>query len=554
VTPGARIAAAIEILAAIDEGGRPADDIAADYFRRRRFIGAKDRVQVAAHVYAVLRHRAVLDWWIARASPALPSPAPAPAPAPAPTLPSPASGGGSGRGPSGGGSGRGPSGGGSSRAEIAPNARGRVIAALLLIDKQTPDDVAASCDGGRFRPAALSPAEQRLARALAGRSLTHPEMPRAVACDLPDWLEPHLAAVYGRRLEDEMAALNAPAPLDLRVNALKADRDTARRALAAEHIQAEPTPWSPLGLRLRHRAPLAGTAAFKEGLVEVQDEGSQLAALLADARPGMRVVDFCAGAGGKTLALAAQLQNRGKLVACDVADWRLERAGQRLRRAGVSNVERRALSSERDPWVKRHAAKGTEGGFDRVFVDAPCLGIGSWRRNPDGKWRATPQDLAELVVRQRDILASAARLVRPGGRLIYVTCSLLREENEAQAEAFLAAHPDFALYPAARAWAEAIGGRSPGGDDYLRLTPARHGTDGFFVAQFERRGPHPSPPPLAGQGATGAASDTLLDSPPLAGEGATEAAAETLTRLRGREGPAPEAPECGGLPDPDLEQ
>jgi len=228
--------------------------------------------------------------------------------------------------------------------------------------------------------------------------------------------------------------------------------------------------------------PLGNLAVFEQGFVEVQDESSQIAALLADARPGMRVVDFCAGAGGKTLALAAQMQNRGKLVACDVASWRLDRAGQRLRRAGISNVERRSLSSERDPWVKHHAKS-----FDRVVVDAPCLGIGSWRRNPDGKWRATPDDLAELVPRQRDILASAARLVKPGGRLIYVTCSLLREENEAQAEEFLGSYPDFALYPMARAWEETIGGQSPAGNDYLRLTPARHGTDGFFVAIFERR-------------------------------------------------------------------
>src|SRR5439155_9855872 len=201
------------------------------------------------------------------------------------------------------------------------------------------------------------------------------------------------------------------------------DRATARRALAAEGVAAEPTRLSPLGLRLRERVPLGNLAAFNQGLVEVQDESSQIAALLADARPGMRVVDFCAGAGGKTLALAAEMQNRGKLVACDVAGWRLERAGKRLRRAGISNVERRALANERDLWVKRHAAS-----FDRVLVDAPCLGIGSWRRNPDGKWRAAPNDLAELVLRQREILASASRLVRPGGRLTYVTCSLLREE------------------------------------------------------------------------------------------------------------------------------
>jgi 16S rRNA (cytosine967-C5)-methyltransferase len=356
------------------------------------------------------------------------------------------------------------------------------MAALLLIDHWPAEEIAKSFDGGRFRPAPLSRDEERLVLGLAGRTLTHPEMPRAVANDLPEWLEPYLAKLYGKRLEDEMAALNEPAPFDLRVNPLKADRDTARRALAKEHIDAEPTPWSPLGLRVTHRAPLAGTAAFKEGLVEVQDEGSQLAALIADARPGMRIVDFCAGAGGKTLALAAAMRNRGKLVACDTAEWRLERAGKRLRRAGISNVERRPLSTERDPWVKHHAK-----GFDRVFVDAPCLGIGSWRRNPDGKWRASPNDLAELVERQRAILDSAARLVKPGGRLIYVTCSVLREENEAQAEGFLDAHDDFALYPAARAWGETIGGASPGGHDYLRLTPAQHGTDGFFVAQFERK-------------------------------------------------------------------
>jgi 16S rRNA (cytosine967-C5)-methyltransferase len=221
-------------------------------------------------------------------------------------------------------------------------------------------------------------------------------------------------------------------------------------------------------------------------LVEVQDEGSQIAALLVGARPGMRVVDFCAGAGGKTLALAAGMENRGKLVACDVSASRLERAVRRLRRAGVSNVERRALSSERDKWVKRHGS-----GFDRVLVDAPCLGTGTWRRNPDAKWRATPANLAELVIRQQEILVSAARLVRPGGRLVYATCSLLREENEDQAEAFLAAAPEFTLVPAALIWAETIGGSSPGGERYLRLTPAQHGTDGFFVATFERHIPDP---------------------------------------------------------------
>jgi 16S rRNA (cytosine967-C5)-methyltransferase len=444
MTPGARIAAAIDILEALAAGTRPADDVAASYFRKHRYIGSKDRVQVARHVYSVLRHRAALDWWVERAG----------------------------------------------RDNIAASPRSRMLAALAIAESEPAGEIAASFDGGKFRPAALAPVEGRLVEALAGRSLRHPAMPRAVANDIPDWLLPHLEAVYGDRLEEEMAGLNAPAPVDLRVNLIKTDRAGAIGALAAEGVRAEPTPWSPAGLRLKERVPLSGLAAFKEGLVEVQDEGSQLAALLLGARPGMRVVDFCAGAGGKTLALAASMRNRGKIVACDTAGWRLDRSGQRLRRAGATNVERKALSSERDPWVKRHAKS-----FDRVLVDAPCLGIGSWRRNPDAKWRATPQDLAELEVRQHDILQSAARLVKPGGRLAYVTCSVLREENEAQAELFLAATGDFALVPIARPWDEAIGTPCPAHGDFLRLTPARHGTDGFFVAVFERIPTPPEPDP-----------------------------------------------------------
>ena len=438
MTPGAQVASAIDILTAIETGDRPADDVAADYFRRRRYIGAKDRAHVAGHVYAVLRHRAALDWWLDKHA-----------------------------------------------VEIDP--RTRVLAGLELIEGWRPEAVKACCDGDRFRPSRLSRDEERLLGFLAVHTLRHPQMPRAVANDLPEWLEPYLERVFGNGLEREITALNAPAPTDLRVNLLKADRETARRALAAEDVASEPTPLSRLGLRLRGRVPLGNLAAFKQGIVEVQDESSQIAALLADARPGMRVVDFCAGAGGKTLALAAGMDNRGKLVACEVSQRRLDRAALRLRRAGVTNVERHALSGERDKWVKRHKA-----GFDRVLADVPCLGTGTWRRNPDAKWRMRPEDLAELVERQQLILRSAARLVRPGGRLIYATCSLLREEDEAQAEAFLAAETSFSLLPMARVWGETIGGASPGGEDYLRLTPARHGTDGFFVAIFER---HPCPTP-----------------------------------------------------------
>jgi 16S rRNA (cytosine967-C5)-methyltransferase len=433
LTPGAQVAAAIDVLAAIDTGEWPADEVAADYFRRRRYIGAKDRAQIAGHIYSVLRHRPALDWWITKHA-----------------------------------------------VEIAP--RSRVLAALALTESWRPETIGSCCDGDRFRPARLSQAEDRMAHGLAKRTLRDPEMPRAVVNGLPEWLLPNFERVFGEELEREMAALNAEAPIDLRVNLLKADREAARRQLSAEGVAAKPTPWSSIGLRLMERVPLGGLAAVKDGLVEVQDEGSQIAALLVDARPGMRVVDFCAGAGGKTLALAAQMANRGKLVACDVSARRLEKGSRRLRRAGVGNAERRPLTSERDKWVKRHAGR-----FDRVLVDAPCLGTGTWRRNPGDKWRVTPEGLAGLIDRQQQILNSAARLVGPGGRLVYATCSVLHEENEAQAEAFLAASPEFSIVPATNVWHEAIGGIAPGGEPYLRLTPARHGTDGFFVAIFERQ-------------------------------------------------------------------
>jgi len=271
------------------------------------------------------------------------------------------------------------------------------------------------------------------------------------------------------------------ASTDLRVNTLKATREEAIAAMKAEGITAAPTQLSPVGLRVHGRPPLATLQCFKDGLIEVQDEGSQLVALLADARPGMRVADFCAGAGGKTLAIAAQMRNKGKIVACDVLEGRIDRAAVRFNRAGVHNVERKALSSERDQWVKRHA-----GTFDRVLVDAPCTGTGTWRRNPDAKWKLTPEDVAELEQVQRNILDSAWRLVKPGGRLIYATCSLLAEENEAQIEAFLAAHADFKPVPVGEVWPGAVGGDCPATSATLSLTPAQHGTDGFFAAVLER--------------------------------------------------------------------
>jgi 16S rRNA (cytosine967-C5)-methyltransferase len=283
-----------------------------------------------------------------------------------------------------------------------------------------------------------------------------------------------------------------------------------------EGFAASPTPHSPWGLRLPGRRPITAGVAFQSGLVEIQDEGSQLVALLTDARPGMRVADLCAGAGGKSLALAVTMGNRGHIAACDVSSPRLDAAVRRFRRAGAHNIERHLLGPG-DKWLKRHA-----GDFDRVLVDAPCTGTGTWRRNPDARARLTETDLAELVVRQAGLLDDAAPLVRKGGRLVYATCSLFPEENEGQVAAFLARHAAFALVPLARAWpqgaphgapagVESSGVGAPGmgppptgpssvgpssvgppnvgppcGGEMLALTPRQHGTDGFFAAVLER--------------------------------------------------------------------
>jgi len=435
LTPGAQVEAAIGLLTEIEQRRLPADDVVANYFRRHRFAGAKDRAAIAGHLYAVLRRRAQLDWWIERKGAGLPT-----------------------------------------------DARRRMLGALRQIEDWPLRQIEHAFDGDRFRPPPLGPAERDFLQAIAEAPLEAKSQPAPVRGNFPAWLEPALARVFGADLGAEMAALNGEAPLVLRANRLKGDRDAARRALREEGIDAEPTRWSPLGLRLAARVPLGSSPAFRSGLVEVQDESSQMAVLIADARPGTRVVDFCAGAGGKTLALAAEMRNRGHLVACDVSAARLERATQRLRRAGASIVQRVPLTSERDKWVKRHAAT-----FDRVFVDAPCTGTGTWRRNPDAKWRLRPEDLLELAALQREILASAQRLVKPGGRLLYATCSLLAEENEEQVEGFLAAHGEFAALPVGEIWAATVGGTAPVEGPWLRLSPRRHGTDGFFAAVLQRR-------------------------------------------------------------------
>ena len=438
MTPGARVAATIELLDEIvSRSERPADLVANAFFRARRFIGSGDRRAVADRVWGILRRYGQLSWWLDR-----------------------------------------------TRADRS--ARTFVAADLLLVEGLALNDMQALFDGGRYRPSPLEDAEARALRQMEGHSLSHPEQPDWVRLNVQEWTAPHLREAYGEAWGREIAALETPAPVDLRVNRLKATIEDARRALHREGIETEPMRYAPHGLRLKRRLSVVAGEAFQTGLVEIQDEGSQLVAALVDARPGLQVADYCAGAGGKTLAIAAGMNNKGRVVAMDVLETRLDRSAQRLRRAGAHNVERRALG-ENAKWLKRQKAS-----FDRVLVDAPCTGTGTWRRNPDGRWTLSPQDLAELLPKQAAILDAAARLVKPGGKLIYATCSVLPDENERQVEAFLESHADFALVPVADLWPEAVGTEPPAGlaqSPYLRLSPLRHGTDGFFAAVLVRQSP-----------------------------------------------------------------
>jgi 16S rRNA (cytosine967-C5)-methyltransferase len=335
-----------------------------------------------------------------------------------------------------------------------------------------------------FLRGALGPNEQQwLAQVDAIDRTTLPEKLRH---NLPDWLA---AALRERLGEDEfwllVQALSESAPLDLRVNAHKARREDVQRALAGAGIVAEPTPHSPWGLRVQGKPALTKLDVFTSGQVEVQDEGSQLLALLTDAKRGEMVVDFCAGAGGKTLALGASMRNTGRLYAFDVSGHRLDALKPRLARSGLSNVYPAQIAHERDDRVRRLAGK-----IDRVLVDAPCSGLGTLRRNPDLKWRQSPGSVAELHAKQVAILGSAARLLKSGGRLVYATCSLLSEENEATVQAFEAAQGrDFVAVPAAEALSAAHVQQPETLTDgpWLRLWPHRHRTDGFFAAVWQRR-------------------------------------------------------------------
>lgn len=327
----------------------------------------------------------------------------------------------------------------------------------------------------------ISPFAGRLGR-MGKEGIASAAMPNPVRAECPDDIYEYLSVAYGAELTPELKALNHSPPLDIRVNTLKGSVDELLTLLNVGDTELRRTPYAPLGLRARGKPDLAVTEAFTAGRFDMQDEGSQIVAALVDAAPGQQVVDFCAGAGGKSLALGAAMANRGHLVAADTSAKRLARAKLRMKRAGVENAERVLLTgTDTDPFLKRKA-----GQIDRVLVDAPCSGTGAWRRHPEAKWSGVT-DLARLTSLQDAILARAARLVKRGGRLIYATCSMLPAENAERAAAFLAAHPNFRRIDAAEVWARAIPAVPYPGRDraMLQLTPFQHGTDGFFAAIFE---------------------------------------------------------------------
>jgi len=347
------------------------------------------------------------------------------------------------------------------------------------------EQISALCNGTRFAPEPLTETERA---ALAGAVLA--DAPASVLGDYPEWLDPHFARVFGDDRAAEGAALAGRAPLDLRVNTLKGERDETLARLA--HLGAEPTRWSPIGIRIRLSADAKSPAihaepAFLKGAVEIQDEGSQLAALFAGAKPGEQVVDLAAGAGGKTLALAAVMENHGQIYATDIDKRQLAPIHERITRANAHNIQVRTPRGEADMLAD------LVGRIDLVLIDAPCTGTGAWRRNPDAKWRVRPGALTERMKQQEALLDRAAALVKAGGRIGYITCSVLAEENGDQIRAFLSRHRDFAIVRPRDIVAAALGERAMVfcqaallAEEGLLMTPRATDTDGFYVAVMRK--------------------------------------------------------------------
>lgn len=370
--------------------------------------------------------------------------------------------------------------------------RFRFLSTLTANDENDPDDARKlilawllRVQGRSLRDLDDMLTEQQKEWAIAIKAKSTEDFPIAVQADVRDWLWEKLVSQYGEEQALTICrSMFDQATLDLRVNTIKGTPEEVLAKMIAENINNEniiaAMPYSPIGIRMPNRVGISKHVLFTEGKIEVQDEGSQILSYLVAPKRGQMVADLCAGAGGKTLALGALMRNTGRLYAFDVSEKRLNNLGKRLKRSGLSNLNAQVINNENDLKLKRLNAK-----FDRVLVDAPCSGLGTLRRNPDLKWRQTEQDVIELNQKQTNILARAAKLVKAGGRVVYATCSLLKEENEAIAEAFLSAHPEFVLIPANEVLAQQQINLDTG--KYLNLLPHLHGTDGFFAAVFEKK-------------------------------------------------------------------
>lgn len=425
--PQARIQALIDIFEKIEENTRvPMDTVVGDYMRHRRYIGSKDRSNVAERIYQIMRHYARLGWWIAFK-------------------------------------------------ELEDTARSRVLVYLILCEKADHKRLKDMFDGSKYAPETLSEVELNLINKLSGEDINHKDMPDTVRVECPDLYADKLKEYFDDDFETEMLAFLEAAPLDLRVNAFTCTREKAKNFLEADGVKTIKTPYSHWGLRCEGKAYLSRTKAFGKGWIEIQDEGSQLIAAVCDAQPGMQVLDYCAGAGGKTLALACAMQRKGRIVAMDNDTRRLERGRGRYKKAGVADIiEVRPLEDEKNKkWLRRQKEK-----FDLVLLDVPCTGTGTWRRNPDMRWTVYGPSLEELTEIQADIMDRSCHTVKVGGQLVYATCSLLPDENEDQIKKFLSRNDNFEV--------EAIDQKDLG-QPYMRLTPQRHNTDGFFAAVLRRK-------------------------------------------------------------------
>lgn len=432
MTPSARLSSVIELIDIIMSEAGPAEHCVRTYFRTRRYAGSKDRRWITEFLYSLFRRLGETDWMVQELG-------------------------------------------------LTVTSRTRALIALSKFEETSLEDIQSRFVSGSYAGEALSEEEVSAIEALGG--LDFSAMPSHAKDNFPSWLSDEVHRQYADQAPAVLASYQQRAPLTLRVNRLRSDREEVLRLLEEDGANAHATKMSPLGIILKGRINIAVHPVMERGLVEIQDEAAQISSLLADAKPGMEVADYCAGAGGKSLAMAADMDNTGQIYAFDVNSRRMKDIAIRCRRSGVHVIEALQLhQDEKDDEVFERLG----GTLDRVFVDAPCSGSGTWRRQPDQKWFFTEERLAELTALQQDILGKAATLVAPGGRLIYATCSILEQENADQISKFLEQNADFSILPVSDICSE-VDLPENLGDQFLKLTPDMAGSDGFFTAVLIRK-------------------------------------------------------------------